>query len=295
MGTLELCIVPGFECNFACSHCAVSDFSSGGSRLSEPEIALLRETMNSHVPHTLAFTGGEPTLYVEDINRIIAAHPDQGHIKVRLTTNGHFATDRDSIVRTLESFIKLDELQLSYDKFHAEFLPSRQAGLLYHACAERSLRFSVVISLTTPVDLAIAQDLRKFGDMPISFQKVLAIGRAKKNGLAYQYPAFDPAVLKTSCPNRGQISYICGRGFSACCSNLVFNGPLPGIVHPTLEEHLRSDFYNLISSRQFSELLTSNGVSPSSLAPLHSSPCALCEHLFSSRRSPDDVPLSPPH
>ncbi|OGR95173.1 MAG: hypothetical protein A2V88_01450 [Elusimicrobia bacterium RBG_16_66_12] len=295
MGALELCIVPGFECNFACSHCAVSEVSEGGVRLSGAEVGLLQETVRSYAPHTLAFTGGEPTLYVEDINSLIAAHPGRDHLTIRLTTNGHFATDRDSIVQTLDSFVKLDEIQLSYDRFHSEFIPSQQAGLLYQVCVERGLRFSIVISLTSPVDLVIARELRQFGDMPISFQKVLAIGRAKTNGLAYQYPAFDPAVLEASCPNRGQVFYICGRGFSMCCSALVFNGAFPGVIHPTLEEHLKSDFYNRVSSSRFSELMAGAGVGLSSLAPQHSSPCALCEHLFSSRRSPAYVPLSQPH
>lgn len=287
----ELGIVPGFACGFNCAHCAVSGEAARGRRLTDAETDLLLETVRRHSPRTLSFTGGEPTLYADKINRIISAHPDRGRLKVRLTTNGHFAKDRDSAARTLRSFAQLDEVQLSYDRFHAESLSLAQAGLLCRACGELSMGFSVVVAVSSPLDLAVPQDLRRFGDIAISFQKVLPLGRAKANGLAYQYPAFDSAVLSQSCPNKGQVFYICGRGFSICCSSMVFDGDFPGVLHPTLEEHLASGFHGLVGSLRFSELLARSGLDPASLAPEHSSPCTLCEHIFSSKRSLADAPI----
>jgi hypothetical protein len=288
----ELGVVPGFACGFNCAHCAVSGEAARGRRLTDAETELLLETVRRHSPRTLSFTGGEPTLYVDKINRIISAHPDRGSLKVRLTTNGHFAKDRGSAVRTLRSFVRLDEVQLSYDRFHAESLSLAQAGLLCRACAELSIGFSVVVAVSSPLDLAVPQDLRRFGDISISYQKVLPLGRAKANGLAYQYPAFDPEVLSKSCPNKGQVFYICGRGFSSCCSSMVFGGDFPGVLHPTLEEHLGSQFHSLVGSLSFSELLDRFAIGPASLAPEHSSPCTLCAHIFSSTRSPAHVQLA---
>ncbi|MFA5137722.1 MAG: radical SAM protein [Elusimicrobiota bacterium] len=290
IGVPELGIVPGFGCGFRCSHCAARGEPSGGGRLSAAEIALLKETIREHAPRALLFTGGEPTLYLEEIDELVAAHPAPGRLTVRLTTNGHFAGDSASLDRVLGAFRKLDEVQLSYDRFHAEFLSLEAVGRLYRACSERAIRFCVLVSLTSPLDLALAKELHALGDMPIRFQKVLPIGRAKENGLAYRYPAFDPEVLKERCPNRDQVLYLCGRGFSLCCSSLVFNGDFPGVVHPTLEEHLRSRFRVRMRSSRFSGLMSEVGLSPDSLAPEHSSACTLCERIFSSNRSPADAP-----
>ena len=277
---LELTILPGFKCGFRCAHCAVGPELDGEGRLSAEEIALLKRTIAEVRPSGLMFAGGEPTYYTREINELVAAHPDPASPKVRLTTNGQFAQDKARAVSALRAFRKLDMVQLSYDRFHEEFFPLEKAAHVVAACAELSVDFGVLLALSTPLDLALAGRLRALGDFPITVQKVVPVGDARTNGVAFRHAEFDPKVLAEHCPNRGQMTYICGRGFTICCSSLAFNGPRRGVVHPTLAEHLDSPLYRSMSSLDFSGLLARAGIKSDTLAPEMSEPCTLCENIF---------------
>lgn len=278
--SLELTILPGFKCGFRCAHCAVGPELSAEGRLSQDEIRLLKRTIAEFRPSTLAFAGGEPTYYVEEINELVSAHPAPESLTVRLTTNGQFAQDKARALSVLRSFRKLDQVQLSYDRFHEDFFPLPKAGHVVDACKELNLDFGVILAMASPLDLEIAGRLRALGDFPITAQKVLPVGDALTNNVAFRHLEFDPKVLAEHCPSRGQVTYICGRGFTLCCSSLAFNGDRRGVVHPTLTEHLESPLFKSMSERNFSELLARSGIRSDTLAPEMSEACTLCEHIF---------------
>lgn len=278
----ELNILPGFKCGFRCAHCAVGPELETEGRLSQEEIRILKRTINEFRPSIIAFAGGEPTYYIDEINDLVSVHPTPEKLTVRLTTNGQFARDKARALSTLGAFKKLDQVQLSYDRFHEDYFPLEMVGHVASACKELSLDFGVLLAMTSPLDLEIAGRLRALGDFPITVHKVLPIADAVTNNVAYRHIEFDPKVLTEHCPNRGQISYICGRGFSLCCSNLAFNGSRGGVVHPTLSEHIESPLFKSMSEHNFSELLTRAGIRIDSLAPEMSSACTLCEKIFCS-------------
>lgn len=229
---------------------------------------------------SLHFVGGEPTLYIADINRILSGLASLKHTKVRITTNGHFGATKKSAKAVLASLLKLDYLQLSYDKFHREFLPFKNIRTLYNVCLEAGVEFSVAISIQSPLDLVLAPQLKKIGDFPIGVLKVMPAGSARENNLAYRYPSFDKRVLSKKCPNHKTITYMCGEGFTSCCSLLSFGEGSARFAHPTMRAHLNSDFYKLISRHSFGEIMRMSGVASTPLSPDHSSPCTLCAHLF---------------
>ncbi len=274
----ELGIGVGYACNFKCVHCGVSHKKK--LRLSDSEITRLVKTINTNKVPALLFVGGEPSLYIQDINRILSKVENLNKTQVRITTNGHFAKSKVAAKSLLSEFLRIDKVHLSYDKFHKKFLPNRNIKNLHEACRDSKIDFGVLMAIQSPMDLALLPQLRALGDFPIGIQKVLPTGAAKNSGVSLVPPIFDRRVLSRSCPNAGKIMYLCGEGFSLCCSSLVLNGNNPGFVHPTLSKHLNSRFYKMVCTKSFGEIMKIAHISESDLAPAHSESCNLCEHIF---------------
>lgn len=174
----------------------------------------------------------------------------------------------------------LQQVRLSYDRFHAEFLPFSYVKNLYTACKRMKLSFRAVLCMQSPLDLTLVQKLEKLGDFRIEVQPVCDVGEARKNNVAFTYPVFDRKVLRKYCPNRNQLAYMCGKGFSVCCSNLVFNNVYDGCIHATPEKHMKSSFYKVITRFSFGQLLKRLNISEMELLPNHSTECSLCEYIF---------------
>lgn len=227
------------------------------------------------------FVGGEPTLYLDDIRDIIARVGTGNNLKVVVTTNGSFASSEEVAVSMLSSIPRLYKVQLSFDKFHAKFLPVCKAKNLYCACRKMGLEFGMLSAIQSPTDMIHLRAVTGFGRFPISVQKVLPQGNAVKTGSAYScYMTFEKKVLNRRCPDRKNLIYICGKGFTACCSSLILNTGLKGLFHKTPAGLFHSKFYKLIWKHNFRELAELAGINARELKPEHSSPCNLCEHIF---------------
>lgn len=279
----QLVILPGYACNFKCAHCGIT--GDRRLRLSDSEIKLLQRTVNDHGFKSVAFAGGEPTLYISDINRILSGFEELKKVNVSITTNGHFAETAAKAAELLASLGKLDKVRLSYDRFHKQFLPHTHLRNLYEACRTFGVDFAVILTIQSPLDLILVKELRRAGDFPIGVQKVLPIGRAKSSGVGYAHTVFNADVLNELCPNRKKISYLCGRGFSVCDVSLSFREfkKHPEKYQcPSVKKLFKSEFYKRMSTMRFSELLKRCGKPEVKLSSVHSSHCALCEHIFNS-------------
>jgi len=274
----DLGVTLGYGCNFRCAHCVVSD--KDAPAVSDKEIALIIKTINRYKVGSLLLVGGEPTLYINAANKILSGLNNLRDISVRLTTNGGFADSKERALEVLRAHLKLDRVQLSYDRYHSGFLPINKINNLYLACRTLGLGFHVVVTIGGPLDLLMLGEIKKQGNFRIVVQKVLPVGEALKNSIDYAYPSFDPTVLKKKCPNLGSLMYMPGKGFTVCCSSLVFNGETTGFVHKTAAAHLRSRFHKELSAYTFSELLEKKNISAKELNPKHSSMCNLCELVF---------------
>lgn len=274
----ELCVNVGYACNFKCAHCGVADKPKRS--LSGEELTRIVNTIDRLKIRSLLFVGGEPTLYIRDINNILSRIKDLNEIEVRVITNGHFAKTKKAAETVLSKLLRVTKVDLSYDKFHKEFLNENNIGFLYQACKDSGVEFGVLMAIQSPMDLALVPRIRSFGDFPIGVQKVLPTGFALGGGVALTHPSFDSAVLGKKCESSGRVSYICGEGFSLCCSSLVLNGETDGYVHPTLEEHMSSRFYKIMSTKSFRAILKLAGIPEGGLSPENSAPCNLCEYIF---------------
>jgi hypothetical protein len=201
------------------------------------------------------------------------------HTRVKITTNGSFAETVSAALKTLQSFKRLNAVQLSYDRFHAVHLPAYKIKNLFKACDKTGIDFSVIMTIRSPLEMTDLKELWKIGKFRIGIQKVLPVGEARLNSIEYFYPSFDKRVLRRYCPNRNKIKYLCGQGFSICCGNLAYNSRLP-VIQGTVSQHINSRFHRLISSANFDALLKMAGLPRKSLLPRHSSECNLCEYIF---------------
>lgn len=273
----ELGVVVGYGCNFKCAHCCTLHYRSQGLA-AEEKLAII-SAINRYTPRTILFVGGETTLYLETINEILSSVRDLSGSSIKVTTNGHFARTVSSAVRVLKSFKQLDKIQLSYDRFHAEFLPFENVKNLYQACRELGVKFCVINTITSPLELAGLKKLGQVGKFKILVNKAVLVGEAARNGIEYTYPSFDMGVLKRCCPARGVVAYLSGRGFSVCCANLILETDLE-LAHPSIAQHKRSRFFQLISKKTFGQLLGLAGLSADNLPPRFSAECNLCAHIF---------------
>lgn len=277
----KLGIIFGFKCNFSCAHCLT--YRENSKKITERELNVVADAIDQYRVRNIHFTGGEPTLYLKEMCSLLDRIRDNRQATVRITTNGHFASTKTAARKLLSSIPRLKYVQLSYDKFHKKFLPFANLRNALAVCRELGVNFCCNLTIQSPMDLILLSELRRAGEFPVLVQKVSAIGEAKRNGLAYMPPAFDKNLLSRRCPNRNNLVYIYGRGFSVCCSSLLFNGRYRWLCDKSPETYLKSDFHKFISNNTFKKIAEKLSVPISELRPEHSSPCGLCEKLFVTR------------
>jgi hypothetical protein len=273
-----LAITVGTGCNIRCRHCLVEP-GLGSESISEEEIRSLVLEINKFSPGDIVFTGGEPTLYLRQIQQILSGISIAVPPKVTLITNGYFSGSRAEAERVLNGIAHLYKVVVSYDRFHAEFVEKRKISILLDVCRDLGLQSKIVCAVETPMDLVFLNSLRSPG-LAISIQQILPMGRAKKNGMEYRCASFDRGVLDKKCPNLGGMVFNCGSGFTVCCGPLASFADKSEYVHVTISEHLESVFYRILSEHTFGELAAVSGWDTDRLTPEHSVPCRICAALI---------------
>lgn len=273
----DIAIEVGDKCNFACAHCG--DGVRHNTKLSRREIELLRGVLSGDNFKNVLFVGGETTLYIPDINSILSAKP--GGCRVAITTNGYFAKTIASAKKVLGTFLKLDSVQLSYDKFHCKFLPFSNVRNLAAACRELGINFSVLTAIQDPMDLLLLKKLWRLGGIKVGISKVLPLGSAKVNKVGMRYPFFDRGVLMRKCPSRDNLVYLRSKGFTSCCSILTRNSRRRAFFSGTIVDHYKKPFQRLMAGNNFLGIMREFGASLGEPLPEWSNPCVLCGHIFS--------------
>jgi hypothetical protein len=272
-----LAVTVGTKCNIRCRHCLV-DKDLGADAISKDEIQLVVSEINKYSPDTILLTGGEPTLFIEEIQQIISGIDSSLSPKLKLITNAHFAETTAAAVKVLRSIKGLAGVIVSYDKFHAEFVTGQNIINLLDACDALKIGAGIACAIEAPMDLTFLNSIKRPG-LAISVQQILPLGHAKEHSLEYRYPFFDPGVLGKKCPNLGGMVYNCGSGFTVCCGPLASSPSKSRYIHGTIAEHFQSEFYSIVSERTFGEMAELSGIKVSQFLPAHSSPCQICSLL----------------
>src|SRR5262245_46508675 len=138
-------IMTDYHCNFECAHCSVG--SSPRTKLPMPwelyesVIEQLRGIASARV---VVFTGGEATLRKDWLLDAIALARQRG-FKTRLVTNAWWARTPEKAREMVEELLEvgLEELNSSYDDYHAPFAPVEKIVNLVRACAEAQMPLAI--------------------------------------------------------------------------------------------------------------------------------------------------------
>lgn len=272
-------VMPGLFCNYTCSHCVNDSGPKMSKKVSGLELDRIKNDVIKYTPKFLQFSGGESTFYANEINQIVAAHPDLENCEVVLTSNGWYGKSFELTRKTLDQFDYISKITLSFDVFHGNQTNINGLRNIKKYADENNIKLTISFCISSPVDLIKAKLVLEDIAIPVIYQRVDAVGRAKTNNLGYQFPTFEEEVLSQTCPNLKCVSFVPEKGFSICCGNLIFNGDNKEIYHNSISEHFKSPFYQRLNDKNFGEILKDSGYSLEILKANLSSACSICEYI----------------
>jgi MoaA/NifB/PqqE/SkfB family radical SAM enzyme len=272
-------VMPGLFCNYSCSHCVNNSGPKMTKKVSSNEIQRIQSDIKEYKPKSLQFSGGESSFYYQEINQIVSAHPDLENCEVILTSNGWYGKTLELTEKTLDQFDMISQVTLSFDVFHGNEAKIDFLENIKKYAKERNIKLVVSFCISSPLDLIKAKKVLGNIDIPVIYQKVDSVGRAKENQQCFKFPVFEENTLDETCPNIECISFIPDKGFSICCGNLMFNGDNPEIYHETISDHFESPFYKRLKNQNFGQILEEKNILIKELKSKHSSACALCEFI----------------
>ncbi|WP_164848399.1 radical SAM protein [Halobacteriovorax sp. HLS] len=277
----ELNIILGHKCNYTCTHCVNSSGPDQvSSKLSDDEISNITTQIKEHAPKLVLFTGGEPTLYLKDMNQFIREHPNKLEAKFGITTNGWFGSSIEQTRILLDKVDRLDFVQVSFDAFHGTKTEYSYIKNIRDYCESKGMSFNISMAIAEPKDLLMAQELIKDLGVKVIFQKVSKVGRAQENNITYKYFKFEESVLDEKCPNVDSFTYIPAKGYSNCCGNLVYNDVTQDICNTEFDDYISSDIFKTLRNKTFKEMLADKEIDTAQIPVDCSSACNLCEFIF---------------
>jgi len=123
----SLTFVTTNDCNAACDHCLMGCKPGGKQSLTFEQMKkVIAAADQAYDLLQVVFTGGEPTLLGKDLVLAIAYCSAKG-IMTRMVTNAHWAStpeQAEECVKLLRA-AGLNEINFSYDDYHAAFIPEQ--------------------------------------------------------------------------------------------------------------------------------------------------------------------------
>jgi len=151
-------------CNARCRHCV---FESGPDKkhltLTPQEVIVAVRTAREHGVLIMGLTGGEPFLVLDLVELALKEAAEVGLPYSYIVTNAFWATSPAKAMTILSRLAKLGlrRIQVSYDRYHAEFVPVNR---VINACQQaRELDFVVQVSTTEANDSIKQQTLDALG------------------------------------------------------------------------------------------------------------------------------------
>jgi len=140
-------IMTDYQCNFECAHCSVG--SSPKTKMPMPwelYMDLIRQLRQVDGIKVVCFTGGEATLRKEWLLDAIAVATQAG-FRTRVVTNGWWARTPEKARQMVQELREagLEELNTSYDDYHAPFAPMEKIVNLVRATLETDMRLAIAV------------------------------------------------------------------------------------------------------------------------------------------------------
>ncbi len=248
------------KCNFVCEHCSVRNSPYGRYTITLNVLKKFIDELTS-IPSVkvVVFTGGEPTLYLDELLHGIEYAHKKGFI-TRLVTNAWWARTYEEARKFLKMLREygLDEISTSFDDFHAKFIKIENIANLVKAALENSLRVAIGVArlsdshydvekikkiLSEKVGLSVTELEDKvvfIEDQPTP------VGEAAKL-YSTKFDKFEHNNVKCElgCINIGRVLTLLPNGdIKVCCGHVIFqqeNDPflLGNIVNERLTEMVK--------------------------------------------------------
>ncbi|MBR5514904.1 MAG: radical SAM protein [Clostridia bacterium] len=164
------------SCTGKCKHCSEGNHLSNGISIDvEAAVNALKAVTEIYKIKTVMTFGGEPLLHPETVAAIHCVARDRGVEKRQVITNGFFSKDSNCIHKVARMLFAagVNDLLLSVDCFHQEFIPSDTVKLF----AEEALSVGLPIR-TQPAWLVSKED-----DNPFNLKTKEILSEFKKIGI----------------------------------------------------------------------------------------------------------------
>ena len=183
------------KCNLSCEHCIVDCGPERNEKLGfEKVLSFVRDLKNFEVTN-VNFTGGECTLFFDELLKIISVGKKQG-ISSGIITNGFWGYSKKNAERMVSGLAKagLKELWISVDEFHLKFIPMKSIFNIVDAVQKKKKKIKVYLKFAYSKNSSVLdfvkenseyfKNLKKMPltkDLFIATQPLIPLGRAFKN------------------------------------------------------------------------------------------------------------------
>lgn len=274
----RLSIISTSKCNVACRHCLCK--GSGLKKLSELESSLLINIIRESNIKIIQFTGGEPTLVLPLIRNLFKKlQKEFPYLELEIITNAYFASSYKKCCDILSFLPNLKKVIISYDAFHADFIPMKNIVHVKKYCHAHHISICGFAAIAKPDDFITIYNYEKIFNIEFNYQKVLPIGDANKNNAYYKSGVYDDKLFNEKCPQLSNLVYLPGYGITHCCSSLLFKTPSmlrKKLAYKSINLLRKSRFFTLLSKYTFRELYKMAHIDISKVPLDCFLPCELC-------------------
>lgn len=169
-------------CPLACRHCITESSPQATGRMLPGQARRYIQSL-PRFTQSICFTGGEPLLFHREIVELTGLAKALG-LKVSLVSGAGWVKDEATAKRKVRELTDtgLDEMTISWDSYHEEFLPRDRAVLLARLAVEAGLE--VAVRTVLPAEGQADGYHTAFSDLPVE----LEIGRVIRLGQAQSLP-----------------------------------------------------------------------------------------------------------
>lgn len=173
----------------------------------------------------IAFSGGDPFLFLPDILEIMSRLRSEGVTQpFHMVTSGYWATDLKACEKVLSelSALGMDALDVSYDTEHARFVPRDRIDNISTACHALGIKLEIFGNFWNSAERVedLLPNLKKFDKMYSNLVMPIGAARVHFKGPRYQIPeekkyaCGKPGVYDVAIYPDGTVYPCCSGGFN---------------------------------------------------------------------------------
>jgi len=175
-----------FKCNIKCKHCLFKCSPKRKEKMKLSEAINYLNVLASEKIKYVAINGGEPLLFFNEINRLLA-HAKKLGLKTAVISNGFWAKNEKKALNKIKTMRKngLSALAISFDEFHQEFIPVENIANIIKA-SKKIKEIKVKLKIRGLKDLKILELINELSKktgkhtINVSLESVFPAGRAHK-------------------------------------------------------------------------------------------------------------------